>query len=127
MSHREALPVTENARLLQLGAARAGIVTLYPLDNTKTLQMQCVTSLHHNNRVLIFGIYIKRALSPMANGVNNVIKQVDSKIFFPVSDTEIKAVQLLEIYGAAFGGKRITKVEVNVDNGLSWREARLAR
>lgn len=124
MSHREALPVTENARLLQPGAARADIVTLYPVHNTKTVHMQCVTSLHHNNRVFIVGIYKKGAVP---NGVNNVIKQVDSKIFFPVSDTEIKAVQLLEIYGAAFGGKRIAKVEVSVDNGLSWREARLAR
>ncbi len=47
----------------------------------------------------------------------------DNVIFTPKRTTTIKAKRRIEIMGAAFGGTRITKVEVTTDQGLTWREA----
>ena len=47
---------------------------------------------------------------------------VDSKIFFPNSDFTVKAKlgSPLIVGGAAYGGRRISKVEYSKDNGISW-------
>lgn len=52
---------------------------------------------------------------------------VDSKIFFLLNGTDVKAGQVIDIGGAAFGGTRIAKVEVSTDSGLTWRTARIVQ
>ena len=48
---------------------------------------------------------------------------VDSKIFFPEDNSTIYVGEELTVGGAAFGAKRIKKVEVSVDGGDSWIQA----
>ncbi len=48
---------------------------------------------------------------------------VDSTIFFPENNSTVRAGSLVQIGGAAFGGKRIKRVEVSADGGASWQEA----
>jgi hypothetical protein len=44
----------------------------------------------------------------------------DSIIFFPKDEVQVKVNETLTLGGAAFGGKRISKVEYTLDRGLSW-------
>lgn len=44
----------------------------------------------------------------------------DSIIFFPKDEVQVKVNETLTIGGAAFGGKRISKVEYTLDRGISW-------
>jgi len=48
---------------------------------------------------------------------------VDSTIFFPQDNVEIKVGVPLEIGGAAFGGTRISKIEYTINGGLNWDQA----
>ena len=52
---------------------------------------------------------------------------VDSTIFFPKKKAKVKVNQPLRLGGAAFGGTRITKVEVTTDQGKTWREAEIIK
>ena len=52
---------------------------------------------------------------------------IDSKIFFPSSDTTIAAGDTLYVGGAAFGGTRVAKVEVTADSGATWKTADIVR
>jgi DMSO/TMAO reductase YedYZ molybdopterin-dependent catalytic subunit len=52
---------------------------------------------------------------------------VDSTIFFPKKKAKVKINQPLRLGGAAFGGTRITKVEVTTDQGKTWREAEIIK
>lgn len=52
---------------------------------------------------------------------------VDSTIFFPKKKKSIKIKQPLRIGGAAFGGTRISKVEITTDRGKTWKEARIVK
>jgi DMSO/TMAO reductase YedYZ molybdopterin-dependent catalytic subunit len=52
---------------------------------------------------------------------------VDSTIFFPKKKTSIKVNQPLRIGGAAFGGTRISKVEVTTDRGQTWKETSVVK
>ncbi len=62
--------------------------------------------------------------------------QVDSKIFFPQSsgklffgkgNDEFKAGETVKVGGAAFGGKRIARVELTADGGKTWTEAKIVK
>ncbi len=46
----------------------------------------------------------------------------DSKIFFPEVGTEVVIGEPFSVGGAAFGGTRIERVEVTVDDGATWTE-----
>jgi hypothetical protein len=48
---------------------------------------------------------------------------IDSKIFFPSTDTSIPPGDTLYVGGAAFGGTRVAKVEVTTDGGTTWAPA----
>jgi hypothetical protein len=48
---------------------------------------------------------------------------VDSTIFFPADGTEVLAQEPVIIGGAAFGGTRIEKIEISIDEGETWRDA----
>jgi hypothetical protein len=48
---------------------------------------------------------------------------VNSRIFFPTSDTTIALGDTLYVGGAAYGGTRVAKVEVTTDTGATWQEA----
>ena len=48
---------------------------------------------------------------------------VDSTIFFPEDDADVTAGEPVTIGGAAFGGTRIDKVEISIDEGETWTEA----
>ena len=50
---------------------------------------------------------------------------IDSVVFAPRSRATVEAGQPLRITGAAFGGTRVAKVELTVDKGTSWSEARI--
>jgi len=47
---------------------------------------------------------------------------VDSTIFFPQNNVNVKIGDPLTIGGAAFGGTRISKIEYTINNGLSWSQ-----
>lgn len=53
--------------------------------------------------------------------------EVDSKIFFPSENSVWKLNDTLKIGGAAYGGNKITIVEVSIDNGLTWNNANIIR
>ena len=53
--------------------------------------------------------------------------QVDSTIFFPEKNEKFKIGNPVKIGGAAFGGKRIAKVELTSDGGKSWTEAKIVK
>lgn len=50
---------------------------------------------------------------------------VDSTIFFPKNNVEIKVGVPLEIGGAAYGGTRISKIEFTVNNGTDWNQVNI--
>jgi DMSO/TMAO reductase YedYZ molybdopterin-dependent catalytic subunit len=50
---------------------------------------------------------------------------VDSTIFFPENNTTIQTGVPLEIGGAAFGGTRISTVEVTTDGGDNWQQSEI--
>ncbi len=50
---------------------------------------------------------------------------VDSTIFFPNEIVHASVGTPLEIGGAAFGGTRISKVEVTIDGGATWSQANI--
>ena len=45
---------------------------------------------------------------------------VDSKIFFPVNNEKFISGESIKIGGAAYGGKRISSVEITGDDGNTW-------
>jgi len=45
---------------------------------------------------------------------------VDSKIFFPANNSTFTPKDTIKIGGAAYGGKRISFVEISLDDGLTW-------
>ncbi len=51
--------------------------------------------------------------------------QVDSVIFFPGKNEKFKAGEPVKVGGAAFGGKRTTRVELTSDGGKTWTEAKV--
>ena len=51
--------------------------------------------------------------------------QVDSVIFFPEKNNKFKVGKPVMIGGAAFGGKRIARVELTADGGKTWTEAKI--
>jgi hypothetical protein len=51
--------------------------------------------------------------------------EVDSVIFFPEKNKKFKVGKPVKIGGAAFGGKRIAKVELTADSGQTWTEAKI--
>jgi len=53
--------------------------------------------------------------------------QVDSVIFFPENNYWFNAGETVKTGGAAFGGKRIAKVEITADGGRTWTEARIVQ
>jgi len=48
--------------------------------------------------------------------------EVDSTIFFPYNNIEVSLGVPIIIGGAAFGGTRISKVEITINGGLNWIE-----
>jgi len=52
---------------------------------------------------------------------------VDSKIFFPLNNSVIGIGDTLNIGGAAYGGRRISSVEITMDNGSSWVPATISK
>lgn len=53
--------------------------------------------------------------------------QVDSVIFFPEKNEKFKVGEPVRVGGAAFGGKRIAKIELTADGGKSWSEAKIVK
>ncbi len=53
--------------------------------------------------------------------------QVDSTIFFPEKNEKFKVGEPVRVGGAAFGGKRIAKIELTTDGGKSWTEAKVVK
>ena len=51
--------------------------------------------------------------------------EVDSKFFFPIGGTEVAEGEDVLIGGAAFGGARIERVELSIDEGATWKEAEI--
>lgn len=52
---------------------------------------------------------------------------VDSKIFFPENNKTLTVGDSVKIGGAAFGGKRISTVEITVDEGETWIPATIRK
>ena len=52
---------------------------------------------------------------------------VDSSIFFPENDATVRAGRPVQIGGAAFGGKKIKRVEVTADGGANWQDAAIVK
>lgn len=52
---------------------------------------------------------------------------VDTKIFFPLGETKVSVGDTVKIGGAAYGGKRINKVEYSADGGSTWTSAQIKR
>jgi hypothetical protein len=50
---------------------------------------------------------------------------VDSTIFFPEDNVYVDVGVPLDIGGAAFGGTRISKVEVTINGGMNWSQANI--
>ena len=50
---------------------------------------------------------------------------IDSTIFFPDDGVRVGAGDPLTIGGAAFGGTRVTRVELTIDIGNTWQEAEI--
>ena len=51
--------------------------------------------------------------------------EVDSVIFFPEKNKKFKVGKPVRIGGAAFGGKRIARIELTADGGKTWTEAKI--
>lgn len=52
---------------------------------------------------------------------------IDSTIFFPRDGTIINVGKKLDIGGAAFGGRRVKKVEITIDQGKTWQDAEIVK
>jgi len=52
---------------------------------------------------------------------------VDSKIFFPSQKTKIALGDSVKIGGAAYGGRRISEVDITVDDGKTWIPATIVK
>ena len=52
---------------------------------------------------------------------------VDSKFFFPGSGADVHAGVPFQVGGAAFGGTRVSKVEVTTDGGGTWTPAEIVQ
>lgn len=48
---------------------------------------------------------------------------IDSKIFFPADDETVPMGENLRIGGAAYGSKRVARVEITTDDGQTWIQA----
>jgi hypothetical protein len=53
--------------------------------------------------------------------------EVDSVIFFPDKKAKAKPGKPLRIGGAAFGGRRISKVDLTADGGKTWTAAKIVK
>ena len=53
--------------------------------------------------------------------------EIDSVIFFPKKRVTVKAKEILRVGGAAFGGRRVARVDVTTDGGKTWQEARIVK
>ena len=53
--------------------------------------------------------------------------QVDSVIFFPEKNERFKRDEPIRVGGAAFGGKRIARVDITADGGKTWTEAKIVK
>jgi DMSO/TMAO reductase YedYZ molybdopterin-dependent catalytic subunit len=51
----------------------------------------------------------------------------DSTFFFPKEGASVKTGESLKLGGAAFGGTRITRVELTFDRGRTWKEATIVK
>ncbi len=52
---------------------------------------------------------------------------IDSIIFHPVGRAKVQVGKPLRVTGAAFGGRRVAKVELSTDKGMSWTEATIVK
>ena len=52
---------------------------------------------------------------------------IDSTIFFPDDGVQVGAGMPLSIGGAAFGGTRVTRVELTTDKGETWQDAEIVQ
>ncbi|TFG66917.1 MAG: hypothetical protein E4H27_09605 [Anaerolineales bacterium] len=52
---------------------------------------------------------------------------IDSTIFFPDDGVRVTAGEPLTVGGAAFGGTRVTRVEVTTDKGQTWQDAKIVQ
>lgn len=52
---------------------------------------------------------------------------IDSKIFFPANHSKFPLGDSIRIGGAAFGSKRISSVDISVDDGLTWTPASIVQ
>ena len=52
---------------------------------------------------------------------------IDSTIFFPDDGVRVAAGEPLTVGGAAFGGTRVTRVEVTTDQGQTWQDAEIVQ
>ncbi len=52
---------------------------------------------------------------------------IDSLIFTPEEDMTVKAGETVTVTGAAFGGRRVAKVEVTTDKGKTWAPATITK
>jgi hypothetical protein len=57
----------------------------------------------------------------------NTPMTVDSKIFFPGNNDSFYPGDSIRVGGAAFGARRISSVDVTLDNGLTWIPATITR
>jgi len=53
--------------------------------------------------------------------------QVDSVIFYPKKNEKFKTGDPVKIGGAAFGGRRIAKVEITADGGKTWMNTKVVK
>ena len=53
--------------------------------------------------------------------------QIDSVIFFPKKNDKFKIGKPVKIGGAAFGGRRVERVELTADGGKTWSEAKIVK
>lgn len=51
----------------------------------------------------------------------------DTRIFFPVTETRWSVGDTIRIGGAAYGGRRISSVEISFDEGKTWTMATIAK
>jgi DMSO/TMAO reductase YedYZ molybdopterin-dependent catalytic subunit len=52
---------------------------------------------------------------------------VDSKLFYPLEQTNIPIGKTVQIAGAAYGARQISKVELTIDNGITWNMAEITK
>ena len=52
---------------------------------------------------------------------------IDTIIFYPAGRAKVQVGKSLRVTGAAFGGRRVAKVELTTDKGMSWTEAEIVK